>query len=104
MFQNRIIIPEKEKERVIKEIHSSYQGIFRCISRAKESIWLFGITENIKKYIGSCIQCQIYENQKIETLEMIPLPKGPWETVGSDIFFIEGHYIYTSSRLLLKIY
>ena len=35
MFQNRIIVPEKEKERVLKEIHSSHQGISRCISRAK---------------------------------------------------------------------
>ena len=90
MFQHRIIIPEKEKDRVLKEIHSSHQGIPRCISRAKESVWWFGITEYIKKYIGSCIQCKIYENQKVETLEIIQLPKGPWETVGSDIFLLKG--------------
>ena len=90
MFQNRIIVPEKENERVLKEIHSSHQGISRCISRAKESVWWFGITEDINKYISSCIQCQIYENQEVETLEMIPLPKGPWETVGSDILLLKG--------------
>ena len=32
----------------------------------------------------------MYENQKVETLEMIPLPKGPWEMVGSDIFQLNG--------------
>ena len=39
MFQNRIIIPEIEKQRVLKEIHNAHQGVTRCIARAKESVW-----------------------------------------------------------------
>ena len=50
MFHNRIIVPGKEKERVLKEIHRSHHGIKRCISRDKESVWWFGITEDIKIY------------------------------------------------------
>ena len=90
MFQNRIIIPEIEKQRVLKEIHNAHQGVTRCIARSKESVWWFGITEDIKAHVGSCIQCMIYENKKIETLEMIPIPKGPWEMLGTDIFQLSG--------------
>ena len=90
MFQNRIIIPEIEKQRVLKEIHNAHQGVTRCIASAKESVWWFGITEDIKAHVGSCIQCMIYENKKIETLEMIPIPKGPWEMLGTDIFQLSG--------------
>ena len=77
------------RRRVIGEIHNAHQGITRCLARAKESVWWFGITEEIKKTY-KCIQCNIYENQKVETLEMISLPKGPWEMVGSDIFQLKG--------------
>ena len=90
MFQNRIIIPEIEKQRVLKEIHNAHQGVTRCTARAKESVWWFGITEDIKAHAGLCIQCMIYENKKIETLEMIPIPKGPWEMLGTDIFQLSG--------------
>ena len=60
------------------------------LTRAKESVWWYGITEEVKKHIIECIQCKIYENQKVETLEMIPLPKGPLKMVGSDIFQLKG--------------
>ena len=52
MFQNRIIIPEIEKQRVLKEIHNAHQGLTRCIARAKESVWWFGSTEDIKAHVG----------------------------------------------------
>ena len=84
MYQNRIIVPEGMKRRVMGEIHNAHQGITRCLARSKQSVWCYGITEEVKKHIKECIQCKIY--QKVETLEMIPLPKGPWEMVGSDIF------------------
>ena len=35
MFQNRIVIPEIEKQRVLKKIHNAHQGVTRCITRAK---------------------------------------------------------------------
>ena len=98
MFQNRIIIPEIEKQRVLKEIHNAHQGVTRCIARAKESVWWFGFTEDIKAHVESCIECMIYENKKIETLEMIPIPKGPWEMLGTDIFQLSG------KKYLLVVY
>ena len=42
------------------------------------------------QHIRECIQCKIYEIQKVETLEIIPLPKGPWEMVGSEMFQLKG--------------
>ena len=85
MYQIRIIVPEGMKRLVMGEIHNAHQGITRCLARAKESVWWYGIKEEVKKHIRECIQCNIYEYQKVETLEMIPLPKGHWEMVGSDI-------------------
>ena len=94
MYQNRIIVPEGMKRRVMGEIHNAHQGITRCLDRAKESVWWFEITEEVKKDIKECILFKIYDIQKVETLEMIPLQKGPWEMVGSDIFHLKGKHIY----------
>ena len=59
-------------------------------SKSQRKCMVVSITEEVKKHIRECIQCKIYENQKVETLEMIPLMKGSWEMVGSDIFKLKG--------------
>ena len=66
--------------------------IIKLLKEKIETKWkiTIGITEDIKAHVGSCIQCIIYENKKIKTLEMIPIPKGPWEMLGTDIFQLSG--------------
>ena len=40
--------------------------------------------------VVSFIQCNIYE-KKIETIKMNPIPKKPWDMLGTDIFQIKGY-------------
>ena len=53
----RVVIPEPLQEEVLQKLHGGHQGITRCRSRTKISIWWPGLTRQLKKFIQNCPQC-----------------------------------------------
>ena len=87
----RIIIPETMKEEILKNLHYAHQGIEKCKLRAKFSVYWTNINDDIEKLIKSCQTCQKYQrSQQPETLIQTEIPAGPWQTLGSDIFHLDG--------------
>ena len=84
---NRLIVPEAEREQILELLHYGHYGITRTQERAKESVFWPGITKDIESKVKDCTICQ--ENapsQTKETMQSHEVPRGPWIKLGMDLF------------------
>ena len=86
MRQNRIIIPEKLRSGILKEIHSGHQGISKCRARAGQCVWWPGLATDLESLVNSCVECRRLEVQRPEPLITSTLPELPWQKIGTDLF------------------
>ena len=96
---HRIVIPTCLQQDTLSRIHEGHQGIGKCRSRARTSVWWPGISQQIKEMIQKCHTC--CKNFQIRSEPLIPstLPQRPWEKIGTDLFELKG-----KSYLLLVDY
>ena len=99
MRADRIVIPTCLQQDMLSRIHQGHQGIVKCRSRARTSVWWPGISKQINEIIQNCETC--CQNFQIRSEPMIPstLPERPWEKIGTDLFELKG-----KSYLLLVDY
>ena len=92
MKGDRIIIPEKLREEVLKAIHTGHQGETKCILLAREAVFWPGITNQIKQMVKDCTTCQKFQPAQPKMPILQPdLPTHPWEKLGTDIFEFKGY-------------
>ena len=73
-------------------IHQGHNGIARCKSRARQSIFWPGMNSEIDNFVSRCPQCLTHRNQlQNETLIQHNVPEVPWTKVASDLFTLYGH-------------
>ena len=46
----RIVIPDKKREEILKQIHEGHLGLNKCQMRAKETVYWPGINETTRKH------------------------------------------------------
>ena len=71
---------------VLDKIHQGHQGIVKCRSRAKQSVWWPGISREILDMVKSCRVCAGYKVNTPEPLDTTEFPERPWQLVGIDFF------------------
>ncbi len=104
----RIIIPASLRPTMKEIIHQGHNGIARCKSRARQSIYWPGMNSEIDNLVSRCPQCLTHRNQQQkETLIQHTVPKVPWTKVASDLFTLYGHsYVivtdYTSKYIEIE--
>ena len=81
----RVIVPEKLRGDVLKELYSSYPGVSRMKSLARSHVWWPGLDKNIEDMMKACVECQSVK----ETPPPAPLhpwiwPARPWERIHVD--------------------
>ena len=84
---DRLIIPEAERDQILELLHYGHYGITRTQDRAKESVFWPGITRDIESKVKDCTICQ--ENAPSQTKEIMQpheVPRGPWIKLGMDLF------------------
>ena len=86
MRDEKVVIPEGMRGKVMERIHKGHQCARKCIMRAKESVWWPRMRDGIEDFIEGCNVC--IKNRKTIHYPMLSseLPKGPWETVATDLF------------------
>ncbi|KAJ8022698.1 hypothetical protein HOLleu_37668 [Holothuria leucospilota] len=83
----RAVIPKSLRSDMIKRIHSSHIGVEGCLRRARECLFLPGMTAAIKDFISTCEVCHTYETkQQKEPLIQHECPDRPLSKVASDLF------------------
>ena len=84
---NRLIVPEAERDQILELLHYGHYGINRTQDRPRESVFWPGITKDIESKVKDCKICQ--ENAPSQTKEILhshEVPRGPWIKLGIDLF------------------
>ena len=81
----RVVIPQKLREAVLKELHKDHPGIVRMKSITRSYIWWEGVDKDIESLVKSCQACQAVKNAP----HMAPLhpwlwPSRPWQRLHLD--------------------
>ncbi|UYV67701.1 K02A2.6-like [Cordylochernes scorpioides] len=88
----RILIPKTLRKEILEKLHQGHFGINKCRSRAKESVWWLGISQEIERMVSSCTKCLKERKPKHEPLMPSEFPIRPWQKVGMDIFYLNGRW------------
>lgn len=85
MWGHRVIIPEKFREILLKEMHISHMGMVRTKALARSYFWWPGMDKKIEGLIGSCETCR-KNRENPPKVEVRPWPKSkyPFERVHID--------------------
>lgn len=53
-LNNRMIVPSKMRQKILKQLHESHFGVTKTKKRAKDALYWPGLDEDIENMIGSC--------------------------------------------------
>ena len=90
IFKGRqVIIPEISRKDILKQLHTSHQGINKTQMLARESVYWPGINKEIETMTRNCETCQKYmPQQSAEPALHHNIPPAPWMKIGSDLYQI----------------
>ena len=84
---SRIIVPHEMRAEMLQYIHEGHQGKERCLLRARNTVFWPKITYDIQELIGRCIICQEHGKSQSIIGTIQELPRFPWHTLATDIFY-----------------
>ncbi|XP_062704096.1 uncharacterized protein K02A2.6-like [Aedes albopictus] len=90
MFGERLLIPEKHRNRCLLQLHQGHPGIQRMKAIARSFVYWPSLDEEIVAYVKSCKHCA-----SVAKSPPVPWPKptGPWKRVHIDYAGpIDGDY------------
>ncbi|XP_014668373.1 PREDICTED: uncharacterized protein K02A2.6-like [Priapulus caudatus] len=91
MKGERAIIPESMHDYILTKLHESHQGMEKTKLRARTCVFWRNINGDIEDLIQRCDICQQQQKaQRPEPLLQHEIPTRPWETVGTDLFHLNG--------------
>ena len=102
MYDHRIVVPKSLQEETKQKIHAGHQGIEKCRARVTSSVWWPGVSQQIAQTVQQCSECAKNFTPHKEPLMTSQLPEYPWQTVGTDLFEIDGT-LSTHCRLFFEI-
>ena len=81
----RVVIPSSCQGAVLKELHTSHQGIVRMKSLARIHVWWHEIDKDIEKLVSCCEACQGMRNTPtVSVLHPWTWPDQPWKRIHVD--------------------
>ena len=90
----QIVIPEKMREDILKQICEGHLGFNKCQMRVKETIYWPGLNYQLENLILNCQLCLKYSKSKNKSTPLTALghelPAVPWSKVATDIFHYES--------------
>ena len=92
LYGSLIVVPASLHISTIEKIQHGHLGIQKCPSRAQNSVWWPGCTQQIKHAVENCKQCAALSTNRREPLISSTLPQFPWQVVGADIFQLKDVY------------
>ena len=90
----RIVIPSKQCQAILKQIHKGHLGLNKCTLRAKETVYWPGLNTELEDLVLNCALCLKYSTAKCKLEPSLALgqevPIYPWTKLATDIFHFEG--------------
>ena len=93
----RLIMPQSERNSILKVLHVGHYVIDKTNLRAREIVYWPGISEDIKVTYNRCDICTKFSRtQQKEMLQSVKIPQSRWKQLGLDIFSLRNmHYLLT---------
>ena len=66
-------------EETLEKIHQGHQGILRCCSQVRVSVWWPGMSKHIEEFVRQCPTCVNNWTPKHEPLLTTEIPGKSWE-------------------------
>jgi hypothetical protein len=90
-YNDRVVVPKRLREKMLKLLHEGHFGINRTYDRAREILFWPGMSMDIKKMIQNCKVCERYRYANVkEPLIAHEIPKLPFQKIASDILEFGG--------------
>ena len=94
----RIVIPNKQGQAILKQLHEGHLGLNKCKLRAKETVYWPRLNTELENLVLNCELCLKYSTAKCKLEPSLTLgqeiPLYPWTKLATDIFCLKGHHIY----------
>ena len=84
---HRILIPSTLRRKALQQIHEGYQGVEKCMLKARESVFWPGISDDICEAVDKCGTCQSSSKAAKPLGSASEVPPHPWHTLGTDLFY-----------------
>ena len=90
----RIVIPNKQQQAILKQLHEDHLGLNKCKLRAKETVYWPRLNTELENLVLNCELCLKYSTAKCKLEPSLTLgqeiPLYPWTKLATDIFHFEG--------------
>ena len=96
---NRIVIPDALRPRILKLAHEGHQGIAKVKQHLRQRVWWPGTDIQAERYVREYLGCQVVgPTPPPEPLQMTDPPKQVWHTVHIDYCgpFPSGEYLFVA--------
>ena len=87
---SRLVIPVAMQKTILGKMHEGHQGITKCREHVKQSVWWPGLSKQIEDVVDKCDKCSKERQNRLEPMIPSDVPERPWQTVGSDLFELNG--------------
>ena len=95
MFQNRVYVPKKLRNHVLKQFHEHHPGISAMRQLARALIWYPGLDKDIINYVKSCKNCQDNQSKPSQNSNVAwPKATTRWSRLHIDHFFYEDKIFF----------
>ncbi len=89
----KIVIPRSMRKIMLEKIHEGHLGMEKCKQRARSVMYWPRMNSDIDNTVKDCYTCLQYRpKHQAEPLNPHPVPDGPWQKVGVDLFELNSHY------------
>ncbi|XP_041957495.1 uncharacterized protein K02A2.6-like [Alosa sapidissima] len=76
LWGTRVVLPEKQRKIVLKELHSGHQGVVKMKALAHNYVWWPKIDVDVEQVCKACESCQMEQRMPRQ------MPLHPWEFPG----------------------
>ncbi|XP_055605159.1 uncharacterized protein K02A2.6-like [Uranotaenia lowii] len=94
VYGERLVIPAKFRDRILRVLHKGHPGVERMRSIARSYVYWPGIDEQISQRVRACVECSRAAKTNTKTnLESWPVPEKPWQRLHADYAGpVDGNY------------
>ena len=95
-----LLIPSTLRKKVLEQIHDEHLGIEKCMLKARDSVFLPGISNDFHEAVEKCGIFQESSRAAKPVENVSDVPPHTWHTLGTDLFYW-NKIDYLVIRLLL---
>lgn len=87
----KVIVPKIELNKIVRDLHSGHVGIASSLARARQSLYWYGQSKDIREYVEKCSVCQQTQRSNIREPQLQKtVPEYPFQLVSTDLFHFKG--------------